>query len=102
VTVAKVSISPPRTASVAQSRSNAPKACSIVSPAKFEKFVEEDLIDIETRPDAKPRYRASVVQRAFFRSFVLVLTSGIVGLVLGILACRFFGKSDVWIMGLIS
>jgi len=72
-------------------------AMAIVSPARFEVFAEKDAADLDTRPDAAPRYRATVLRHAFLRSLVLVGASGLVGLIFGAVACRFVGKSDLWI-----
>ena len=70
---------------------------AIFSPEKFEKWDQEDRADLETRPNATARYRIDWVRRALFYSLALVLASGLVGVVLGNIACRCIGKSDVWV-----
>jgi hypothetical protein len=68
---------------------------AIFSPRRFDKYEQPDLIDLETRPNATERYRVTKVQRAFLHSLGLVLASGVVGLVLGTIACHYIGKSDL-------
>jgi hypothetical protein len=46
------------------------------------------------------RYRIDWVRRALFYSLGLVLASGLVGVVLGYIACRCIGKSNVWVTAL--
>ena len=75
-------------------------ALAIVSPARFEVFAEKDVADLETRPNAAPLYRATVLQHPFLHSLFLVVASGLVGLILGAVTCRFVGKSDLWITAL--
>jgi hypothetical protein len=70
---------------------------AIFAPGKFNKLDEEDRASLETRPNATARYRIDYVRRALFYSLALVLASGLVGVVLGNIACRCIGKSDVWV-----
>jgi hypothetical protein len=67
---------------------------AIFSPEKFEKWDQEDRADLDTRPNATERYRIDRVRRALFYSLGLVLASGLIGIVLGSVACRCIGKSD--------
>ena len=70
---------------------------AIFALGKFNKLDEEDRASLETRPNVTARYRIDHVRRALFYSLALVLASGLVGVVLGNVACHCIGKSDVWV-----
>jgi hypothetical protein len=68
-------------------------------------FVEGQNVEIQLRYAERglqqlpelARYRIDHVRRALFYSLALVLASGLVGVVLGNVACHCIGKSDVWV-----
>ena len=70
---------------------------AVFSPSRFDAIESADSPLLDKQPNAMPERRVDLVRRALFQSLILVIGSAIVGLVLSVPACRYLGRSDLWI-----
>ncbi len=67
---------------------------ALMAPKHFDKIEKQDSLTLETGPNATSPTRIAKVRSALIGSLYLVVASSLVGIVVGYLAHKLFGRSD--------